>query len=270
MATFLRVIQSCLLAIMGGGMAWFAASDAYWRLLNPKYAWLTFLGGALLLIVAAALFRDRERRVRISELSAVAAFLGLALAAALAPAPFTGQAPAPDAAAQAAPSHGGFVGGSMTLHYDDDAVPPPEIAFNGREYTRLNLAELLAGEDGGWSRAGGRYAVQGVIHRTPALDAAGCLSLRRLFVYCCLADAVEVTLLVRVANPAFYREGAWVHVLGVLSPEDDVAGLARRAGGGLSSAASEKYLLDAVRIKEGPVEGVPFILAVRDAKPFEY
>lgn len=266
----MRALQTGLLVVMGAYMVLFAAGDGYWRLLNPKYAWLTFLGGVVLLFVGAGCFLNRERRPRISEMLSIAVFLGLALAASLAPSPFAGDMADPEATAETAPSRGGFAGGSLTLHFDDEAAPEPETVFEGEAYTRLNLAELLAGEEGGWSVEDGRYAVQGAVYRSPELDAAGCISLRRLYVYCCLADAVEVSTLVRVDRPEAYAKGAWLHVLGVLRDGGDVPEAAKRAGGSISSVGSERFVLEAVRVEKRGVEGIPFILGIRGEPPFDY
>lgn len=274
MGTVLRCVQACLLAAMGIFMVAFARSEAYWRLLNPKYSWLTFLAGAVILLVGAGVFLHRERRARPSEILAIAVFLCLAPVALLGPNPFVGQAPAPGAAGEADEMGGryagGYVGGSLTLHFDDEAVPPPEVVAGGETYTRMNLAELLAGEEGGWVENGGRYAVQGMVFRTPEMDAAGYIGIGRLYVYCCLADAVNVAALVRVDHPEAYRAGAWVRVLGVLREGSPFPDLTLRAVGALSTARSERRVLQSVEVKETAVEGVPFILGIKEDAPFEY
>ena len=274
MGTVLRCVQACLLAAMGIFMLAFAWSDAYWRLLNPKYAWLTFLGGAVILLAGVGVFLHRERKARPSEILAIAVFLCLVSVALLGPNPFVDQTPVQGVAGEADATGdrypGGYAGGSLTLHFDDEAVPPSEVTAGGETYTRMNLAELLAGEEGGWVESGGRYAVQGMVFRTPELDAAGYIGMGRLYVYCCLADAVNVAALVRVDSPEAYRAGSWVRVLGVLREGSPFSDLTLRAVGALSTVRSEQYVLQSVETEERAMEGVPFILGIKETAPFEY
>lgn len=265
MALLLRGLEAGLLTAMGLFMAVFALSDAYWQLLNPKYSWLTFGAGAAVILVGVGAFFHAGRRPRLSELLSIAVFLCLALAATTASDSLVG------GMAETAPAArpGGFVGGSLTLHYEEEAVVP-EVSYMGESFIRMNLAELLSGEEGGWTEAGGRYAVQGMVLRTPETDAAGYIGVGRLFIYCCLADAVGVVALVKVDAPQTYRSGSWVRALGILEEGAPFADAALRVPGSLSSARSDRFVLRGVEVEETPVEGVPFILDMKKESPFAY
>ena len=267
MAVFLRSLEACLLASVGVFMAAFALSDAYWQILNPKYSWLTFVAGVIVVLVGIAGFFHAERKPRPSELLSIAVFLCLALVATLAPNSLVGET----GEEELIPRNGrGYVGGSLTLHYEDEAVPLPVVTFEGETFTRINLAELLAGEDGGWVEPGGRYAVQGAVIRTPEMDAASYVGLGRLFIYCCFADAVGVVALVKVDNPEEFRAGSWVRALGILRKGAPFPGLALRMTGSLSTARSERFVLHGVDVEKAPMVGVPFILGIKEESPFEY
>jgi uncharacterized repeat protein (TIGR03943 family) len=267
----LRILESGLLAGMGVFMAVFAWSDRYWQFINPKYAWLTFIAGVLITLVALAGFSRPQRRPRLSEILSVALFLGIALTALLGPSPFdmgdaTGQAASDDGQFSA----DGFTGGSITLQYDDEAKPAAEIRYQGRPFTRINLAELLNGEDGGWVKAGDGYAFQGMVLRSPELDKKGYIAVGRLFIFCCFADAVGVTALVKVDQVESYTAGTWVNVLGILREGDPLPGKTARVPGAFSSARSDAWTVTAVKIEKQAAPGIPFMLEVRDRKPFAY
>lgn len=144
------------------------------------------------------------------------------------------------------------------------------MTLDGKQYTRINLAELIAIEETDLARAGSRFAVQGTLLRTPELDKAGYVALARLYVYCCFADAVGVVTLIRVDDPTAYRPGSWVRALGTLHPENFMPGQIFNVAGALTSVRSEAFTLTAVKMDETPVDGVPFILDVRQSPPFNY
>ena len=276
MGLFARILESCLLTGMGVFMAVFAWSDRYWQFINPKYSWLTFTAGLLIALAGLARFRRSERTPRVGEMLSIAVFLGIALAALLSPNPFVPeQAPARTGFDDNGFDDGGFApdgftGGSMSLEYDEAARQAGEVAHQGRTFTRINLAELLNGEDGGWVEEGDGYAFQGMLLRAPELDAAGYVAVGRLYVFCCFADAVGVTALVKVDRPEAYVSGTWVNVLGILRRGDPLPGRTVRVPGAFSSARSEASVLAAVKIEKRPVQGLPFMLEVRDRKPFAY
>lgn len=273
-----RFLESALLAGMGVFMAGFALSDRYWQLLNPKYSWLTFTAGVLVVLVGLAGFLRTQRKARPTEIGALLVFLCTALIALTGPSPFTHGGPAAggpaeglaDALGDALPAPRGFSGGSLTMEYDPSAQPAPEVDFGGRTFTRLNLAELLAGEDEGWTVAGEGYAVQGALIRTPELDQAGYVAVGRLLVFCCLADAVGVAALVQVDDPEAYRMGDWVNVLAIQEEGDPLPGRTIGIPGAFNVVRSETHHLRAVKVRPASPEGIPFIMEVRNESPFAY
>lgn len=276
MGRFARILESCLLTGMGVFMAIFAWSDRYWQFINPKYSWLTFAAGLLIALAGLARFRRSGRMPRPSEMLSIAIFLGIALTALLCPNPF---APEETPARTGFDDNGfddggfaadGFSGGSMSLEYNEAARPTGEVAHQGRTFTRINLAELLNGEDGGWVRDGDGYAFQGTLLRAPELDKKGYVAVGRLYVFCCFADAVGVTALVKVDRPEDYVSGTWVNVLGILRRGDPLPGKTLRVPGAFSSARSDAHVLSAVKIDKRPVQGLPFMLEVHNRKPFAY
>lgn len=267
MALLFRLFEASLLAAMGVFMVGFALSDAYWQILNPKYSWLTFVAGLAIVLVGIGGFFHTGRRPKLTEVLSIAVFLCLALVALLAPHSLVGGSFETEEPVR---NGGGYAGGSLTLHYEEEAAPLPVVTFEGETYTRMNLAELLAGEEGGWVQAGGRYAVQGAVLRTPEMDAVGYIGIGRLFIYCCFADAVGVVALVKVDRPEEYRTGSWVRTLGVLSKGKPFPGLSMRMVGSLSTARSEQFVLHGVEVEKAPMEGVPFILDIKKESPFSY
>lgn len=198
MAAFTRFLESCLLIWSGAFMLVLAHSSAYWRFLNPKYDWLTIVAGAALVLLGFACLFHRARRPRADELAALMVFAALAGAAFALPNPFFDEPPATFTGAEAR---------------EEIA---PRITLGGREYVRINIAELLAHEGRNTLTAGGRYALRGRVARTPELDAAGYIAVNRLLIACCFADASGVGYLVRVDTPQNFTPGQWVRVAGTL------------------------------------------------------
>jgi len=261
-STLLRLLQGTLLAAVGAFMVWLSRSSVYWQMLNPRYAWLTLGAGVVLALLGVVHLLHTGRKGHPTEILALTLFLALAGLAVL----------GPDAFAPPPPAYGsGYSGGSLTRAYDDEAPPAqPTVTVDGVTYTRLNLAELMAGETGGWAKENDRFAVQGAVLRTPELDRAGYIAVARLYIYCCFADAIGIVTLVAVNQPEAYRPGSWVRVLGTLTPGAPFQGRSFDVTGALSSARSERFVLDAADIEETGVEGVPFILEIKEKAPFAY
>ena len=144
------------------------------------------------------------------------------------------------------------------------------MSFGGQEYVRINAAELIAGESGGWTREGGRYAVQGSLARTPELDRAGLVAVTRLFISCCFADAAGVVALVRVDDPASYTPGAWVSVMGRLVPAPPLPETEIAIYGALTAIRSDRFILDAENVETPTFTGVPYLFEINSQQPFAY
>lgn len=253
MATLFRLIEACLLVAMGTFMAVLSQSGIYWQFLNPKYSWLTLVSGIVLSVIGFACLLNTQRQRKVSEFIGIVAFLLLA-GTSITTFEYTVE--------------GELGGGSLTREYAVESEPT--VVVDGTEYVKINGAELLLGEEGGFVSAGQAYAVQGVVVRTPELDQAGYITLGRLNITCCFADSIGVVTLVKVENPESYAHGTWVRALGVLEEAVVLPGQAIVLDGALTGIRSEKYVLLAAEVKEQPVEGVPFIFEVRDKAPFAY
>jgi len=260
MNTLLRFIETFLLVTMGTFMVWLAFSSSYWQFINPKYAWLTITAGAIIILIGIGALFHADRKRGFSEILMLTIFLSLAWAAAIMPNIFLGA------------ETDGHSQGTLTRSYPEPGslALTPTIEIDGVEYTKMNLAELIAGETGGWVKAGGKYAIQGTILRTPELDAVGCIALGRLLITCCFADATGITVLVKVDDPKSYEIGEWARVAGMLTPAAKVPEKPIVVTGALSSLRSDRYVLDAADVNIQSMPGVPFIFDIRSEAPFAY
>lgn len=255
-----RLAEACLLAGAGAFMVALAVSSGYWQYLNPRYSWLTLAAGACVLALAFAALADGRRRRRPTELAGLAVFLCLALASQTLPGML------------AAPVASSSVQGGLTFSddYGSAEAEEPVVSFAGREYVRINAAELIAGESGGWVREGGLFAVQGGVARTPELDRAGLVAVTRLFISCCFADAAGVVALVRVDDPEAFAPGTWVRVLGRMAPAPPLPDTEIAIYGALSAIRSDRFVLVAENVETPEFTGVPYLFEIRSEPPFAY
>lgn len=254
MAALFRMLESFLLIGIGTFMVTLANSSSYWQLLNPKYSWLTGLTGTVLSVVGIVCFFNRDRQRKISELLGLAIFLGLAWYA-VTSFEYVGE---DDYSLE---SSGSFSG-------EFQADVEPVISYDGVDYTKINVAELLANESE--IPVGNPYAVQGLVIRSDELDRAGYIAVGRLLIVCCFADSVAVVTLVKVDDPEEYKADSWVRVLGVISDKLPVLEHKLTIKGALSSVISDTYVLQGVDVEERPVKGMPFIFDVQTESPFSY
>ncbi|MFH1915498.1 MAG: hypothetical protein ABIK45_14645 [Pseudomonadota bacterium] len=283
MAALVRLMEVCLLATMGAFMVALATSPGYWQYLNPKYAWLTLVAGGCVMILGLGALLDSQRRRKGTELAGLAIFLGLAVASQVLPGKLFEPGPT-------MPQRGGlsFFGGAGGVHeggydagfgggtgvgfgggYEDDDLEPVEI-LDGREYVKINVAEMIAGESGGWVREGDLFAVQGGLARTPELDRAGLVAVTRLFISCCFADAAGVVALVRVEDPESFTPGTWVRVLGRVVPVPVVEETRVSIFGALTAIRSDRFALQAENVETPEFTGVPYLFEIRSSQPFAY
>lgn len=252
MAAIFRLTEAFLLVSMGAFMAVLSQSSMYWQFINPKYSWLTLVSGVVLAITGFGSLINTQRQRKVSEFVGILVFLFLA-GTALTSFDYMRE---------------GDLGGSLTMESVADALP--SVVVGDTEYTKINGAELLLGEQGGFVSAGQAYAVQGAVVRTPELDQAGFIALGRLNIICCFADSVGVVTLVKVANPEGFEHGSWARALGVLEEGTVLQGKSIIISGSLTGTRSEKHFLRATEVKEQSVAGLPFIFEVRDQVPFAY
>lgn len=264
MAAVFRCIEAALLVLMGSFMVVLSRSSSYWHYINPKYAWLTCVAGVLVLVMGCGCFFHVERKRKISELVGLLVFLALAGVATSMPRTFSSDSPAQKPAA--------FSGGSLTQSYADEDASALEarLVIDDVEYVKINVAELIAGETEGHVAAGGNYAIQGAVVRTPELDQAGYIGVGRLLISCCFADATGVVCLVKVDAPEMYAPGDWVRVAGRLRESTDFSGRELAVTGALTAVRSEHLIMDSVQVSSQQVEGMPFIFEIRGEEPYTY
>jgi len=268
----LRFIEACLLMAMGSFMATLAVSSAYWQFLNPKYSWLTLSTGVILITISFACLFNTRRQRRVSELLGIVIFLGLAVTA-IVKSDYLAMGTMPGAFSPPVesdvPEMPNPAGGSLSSPYREPSSESM-VMVGEREFVKINVAELLNMELEGALEAGGGYAVQGAVLRTPELDKAGYIGIGRLLISCCFADSTGVVALFRVGDPTAYKVGTWVRAVGVLEEGTPFPGQTLTVTGALTAARSERFAMDAVAVAETPVEGVPFVFEIRDRIPFAY
>ena len=258
MAVLMRFIESFLLIAMGSFMAVLARSPIYWQFINPKYSWLTFVSGAILIIVGFGCFFHTQRKRRVSELLGILSFLVLA-GTAIATFDSIGMPETPPP----------MSGGGFTMEYPEEDISPV-IEIGGREYTKINVAELLLGESEGFVKPGNRFAIQGNVVRAPELDREGYICVGRLLITCCFADSTAVLTPVKVDDPERYQSGTWVRAAGIIEDKVLLPGMTFTLPGALTAIRSDIYAMRAIEVEEVAVEGVPFIFDILEQAPFSY
>ncbi len=262
MTALARLLQACLLSGAGLFMVALATSPDYWMFLNPKYTPLTMAAGSLIILLGLTVLLDAGRKVRLSECLAPAVFLAIALGATTLTNPFEEfAATVPEA--------------TFTDFLEMDAPPKepdaPRLVIDDREYVKMNAAEIINGVEDGVVRRGDRVAVQGLATRTPELDKAGYIALSRLFIACCFADALGVSVLVKVDRPDAYLPGQWLRAAGTLAPAANTyTDIPLPVRGAISSLTVGGLAVDSVETTETQPPQIPFLFELRQEEPFAY
>ncbi len=256
----LPLLDGLALLCTGGLLAGLALSDRYWYFLNPRFAPLSLCTGlALVLLGPVTAWRaPGPRPGNVLRLLAFALFLGLA-ALAVARAGYEPAAESPKAAAKAA-------GGLEPAPLDQE---PSRVRREGREYVRLNLAELFILADQRPKDAPTRFVVQGLVRRSAKLDKLGLAAVSRLAVVCCLADAVEAGFLADLGDaPA----GDWVEVYGRLEilADPKAAKSPPRNPEAAVSVLNEHYRIVPEAVVRVDPPQMPYIFEFRDKEPFAW
>jgi len=261
-----RVDGLCLLCL-GGFMAALARSNMYWYFLNPKFSTLTLCAGALLLLVGLTLLlRPLPSKATPGRLWRQAVLLGFLSLAATAWSQAASE-PLPGAANPAAAE-------------DSALAPEPEAPVDlhpvksGKEYLRLNLAELYIMLDKERTDLPPRFALRGPVLRTPELDARGYVLVRRTAVVCCLADSMDLGFLVHGAGLESVKTGDWVEVFGSLEPlPASDASLLKTIPKGEGPSLSLTYPKSRIRadlLEPTPAPAFPYLFEFREAEPFAW
>jgi uncharacterized repeat protein (TIGR03943 family) len=256
MQTVLRFTESALLLAMGVFMAALSQSSLYWQFINPKYSWLTLLTGLVLTAIGIACTFNKHRQRHISESLGIIIFLAVA-ATAIA----SSQLQIPDDE----PNYRGSLG---TEYIDEDTSPT--VAYEGSEYQKINVVELLQEETLDKLTFGQKFAFQGAVVRTPELDKAGYIGVGRLLITCCFADSTGVVTLVKVDDPQLFPKGIWVRTLGILEQGTPFPGDTITVKGALTAVRSEHSIIRGITVEESRVDGTPFVFEVRTQAPYAY
>jgi len=185
------LLEGLLLLLAGGFGAWLALFGNYEFLMNPKFMWLTFAGGVVVLLMGlVTLIRPRGRPVAWD----IAALAAMVLIVAIA------RPHAHDINSLALPDIPGFEG--VPLEIGD--ISYTQVDLN--QISRRDLPEDLDFD-------GDLVVVTGLIKHTPDMDSTGHFAVVRPFSVCCAADALLVGIR---AEGGGNRELAddWVNVYG--------------------------------------------------------
>ncbi|MGE4553072.1 MAG: hypothetical protein AB7D57_08170 [Desulfovibrionaceae bacterium] len=209
-----RWAEALALLAAGGLLGWFTWSGEYWTLLNPRFLPLTRGCAAGLVLAGLAMPWAAAPRGGRATAAALGRALGLLAFAGLA---FWGVAAqsAADAVRAEAPADPLW-----------DAPRPPEaprLALHGREYVKLNTAELVFLESDPVLAPPPLVALRGMVRTYPLPGGGQGAALLRLTVVCCLADAVATGVVLDGPAVADLRDGQWVRVAGRLEPAGAVS-----------------------------------------------
>lgn len=232
-------------------------SGLYYQFLNPRFQWMT-LATALILGLFGVARLTQDRPARFFRSATLAGFLALAFLA------LSGMAPPPLPA-------------SFGQAPDPGQIKPSREKRGGREYVRLNLAELAvlglrADRDEGARPE--RVVLTGLVRRNPGLDGQGRFLVSRLVITCCLADATAAGVLVRIpdgtAGPGVQglQEGQWVRVFGRPVPRGDGEKPDLDLPGVSSSLIDEHSEVEAEVLEPMRDPELPYIFDIRDREPF--
>lgn len=243
-------LEGALLLSLGAMLAYFASSNLYQTLLNPRFALLSGLTGGGLILLGLVLLRWPLRidPLRTLSFGIVIAMFGLVISRPLNQSHQNGNSFAPVQEAR-------------------EEFPSRELKA-GKEYIRINLGELFdIAEVGKPQQRSQHYLVRGYLR--PSYDTLPPL-LTRTAISCCLADAVSVGFYL---NPitALPSQKQWVNVYGVLEPY---------AGGsqnkdlqlpGLSfTSIHSAYRFRADLIEPIKPPEVPFMFEFRQQEPYAF
>ncbi len=273
LATFKATLQDrvdglCLLCL-GGFIAALSRSGLYWYFLNPKFSGVTLGAGALLCLAGLALLvrpvPGPATTMRLWRQAVLLGFLSLAATA-------WGQAasePLPGAVNPASSEN-------AALAPEEEAPVDPRPVKDGKEYVRLNLAELYIMLDKGRTDYPERFALRAVVSRTPQLDGRGHVLLKRTAVVCCLADSMELSFVTRGQGLDGLKNGDWVEIFGrlaPLAPKGEDKGLVKAApkGEGPSlSLTNPKFRIEVEAVEPIQAPSFPYLFEFKEEPPFAW
>jgi hypothetical protein len=245
-----RLFSGLLLAGLGSLMVVLPFTTAYWYFLNPRFQHITATAGVVLMLAGILVPTDRVRRPSFMAMAVFAIFLPLAMEA-------VNQADRPSFAA-------GALGGLSSVDRG-----PPRLEIDGREYIRLNPAELLL--QGEKTPPDPRpFVTEGMIMRTAEMDADGHVALVRLIINCCFADALAAGVRIAVDDPDAFEKGQWLRVAGHLRPAEKPRGRAPAIPGVIATILGETTAFEPEAFEPMADHPEPYIFDIRSEEPFNY
>jgi uncharacterized repeat protein (TIGR03943 family) len=226
----------------------------YWRFLNPKFKWVTGTTAAVLLFTGTVAVLRPGGRPSVSRIVIFLLFLRILTMG------MSGST--------------SFVKGfSAVLGHRDNAGEASRLVMNGRDYVKINLAELyhLADKNPESEETSRPYVMRGRVMKSRALADAGQFALMRIAVFCCLADAVAMGFRVADDLPDKIADGQWVEVYGTLKPlPHKLPEPGVHVPGLFLSVVSDSHILVPDRIIPIEEPEIPFMFEFRKAEPYAY
>ncbi|EPR44274.1 hypothetical protein dsx2_1635 [Desulfovibrio sp. X2] len=297
------LLEGLVLVALGLFIVHLARSGGYWKFLNPKFMPLSLAAAGLLLVFGLAAGLRRPRRANFLRVAVFGAFLVVcwyggrdaftptappparAATSVAAPVPSDHAQTSEETSAQAAPApvwdeggatpptSGSAFSGVTAPH--GEAAEPSRLTLGGKEYVKINLAELFfLCRDHPDEALAGRYVLRGSTIQAGELTRHHEFGVFRVSVWCCLADAVAVGLRVAGAPPAGLAPGEWVRVYGHLERKPAAKDLEKlHVRGVFSTIVDTNFVFVPERIDPIPDEeasGAPYIFEWRDHEPYAY
>lgn len=228
MTKLLGKLEGLLLLVIGSSSAWFALYGDYWLLMNPKFMWLTAIGGFMLLAIGLVLLFSSPRR---ADFSALAVFMILLLLV-LIVRPYSRES-----GASAIPMQASIRETAPIVHSPD--------------FTEINLGRLYvpSGNRDDDDPTSLRFVAKGLVVRSPELAQDGHVAFVEPLISCCLADAVAVGFRVPQEKLEGIDNMAWGYVYGRLRKFDTPISQPNfRVGAVLMTMVSEDYTIEVEKV----------------------
>jgi hypothetical protein len=256
-----RTIEELILLAIGVYIGILVLFGDYWRFLNPKFKWLTGVTAVALIFTSTVALLNSNRHFRLSRILVFLLFLRLLTMGMSGSVSFVKA----------------FQAGLTVRDYTDKR---PSIVIHGREYVKINLAELyLLCEKKDPVKMGKSYVVRGIIRRSRALDSLGQVALIRTAVFCCLADAVAMGFRMsdNLQNDRGdgrmdeLADGRWVEVYGKIESFPHKQPEARlHVQGLLPPVLSDSHCFVPDQIIPIKEPEIPYMFEFRKSEPYAY
>ena len=223
MSRLSAALDSLILLLLGGGLGYLVLGGRYWRVMNPKFIWLTGGGAVFVLLFSAAVLLRPSGGIKVFRWIIYLVFMVAVVA-----------------------------GDPLGLWSEDDFDLSAPIAveekdkiekMDGHEYLIVNPATLYLAT---WESFDieQRYVVHGMVKRHPDLDAEGQFAFIGTYIWCCLADAAALGFRVPYADLEQMPDEQWLKIYGTLAQAPEKMPLpAIRAGAVAMTILSDEYLL---------------------------